>query len=305
MDQVLQSPELLTLIFDMINQDDIELLVRHKSSLAPLARVNSRWRDLVYPTLWAAPDVEALAKIKSKRRQQYASHIRTPNFSGPGVCADPTLHTLFANLQFPRIKSLVLGHYGPDTSNILDPIIFRPLAIHKDWSISTSQYFQETLEDLRLLSWDSICTKSFFVQIAERCPRLKSVHFWAIGTQLRPDDLLDFFRASGHLENIGLCLGPEPKSALITGDLLLHFSRMTKLKDLLVNNELSQPEFFWAIKKQNVNPFQNLKQVSLRATSTVMLTESIRYEKSTPPVHTHDQADDTHSGCVARVTSSA
>lgn len=269
MDQVLQSSELLTLILDMIHQNDEKLRARHKSSLAPLARVSSLWRDVAHPILWAAPDVEALAKIKSERRQQYANHIRRLDFSTLKARTDPSLHILFANLQFPKIKLLVLGHYGP-MSGVLDPEIFRPLPIHKDWSISTSQYFHETLEDLSLLSWDSICTKSFFVHLAERCPRLKSVEFSAIGTQLEPDDLLDYFRASSHLENIQLRLGPEPNSALITGDLLLHFSGLTKLKYLLIDNELSQPEFFWAIKKQNVNPFQSLKRVDLKATSTVM-----------------------------------
>lgn len=261
MDQVLRSPELLTLIFNMIRQDNGKLPARRQSLLAPLARVNSTWRDLVHPILWASPDAQGLAGIRSKRRQQYASHIRTLDFSSRQTCTDPTLHTLFASLQFSKIKKLVLGYQ--ESLYFRDPETFRPLAIHRDWNISTSQYFQETLEDLELLWWDSICTRDFFVQIAERCPRLKRVVFSEIGTQLRPDDLLDFFRASGRLEHIDLHLGPESKSALITGDLLLHFSRMTKLNYLRIDNELCQPDFFWAIKKRNINPFQNLKSVIL------------------------------------------
>lgn len=109
-----------------------------------------------------------------------------------------------------------------------------------------------------------------FVQIAERCPRLKRVVFSAIGTQLRPDDLLEFFRASGHLESIQLRLGPNSKSRLITGDLLLQFSKVTKLKHLVIDNKLDQPDLFWAIKKQNINPFQKLKSVEMTAKSTVV-----------------------------------
>lgn len=172
MDQVLQSPELLTMIFGIIRQDEEKSKARftsrighpnRKFSLASLARVNSTWRDLALSILWASPDVEALANIRSKRRQQYASYIRVLDFSGPQTRKDPTLHTLFANIQFQRIKKLVLGHNLTSDSDCgeLDPMKFRPLAIHKDWSISTSQYFQETLEDLELLSWDSICTREF------------------------------------------------------------------------------------------------------------------------------------------------
>lgn len=235
MDQVLRSPEILTLIFELICRDNARLPVRLQSSLAPLARVNSTWRDLVHPILWASPEPRDLAEIKSKRRQQYASHIRTLDFSGRKTRTDPTLHALFASLQFSRIRRLVLGH--EENFYFRDPETFRPLAIHRGWSILTSQYFQDTLEDLELLSWDSLCTRHFFMQIAERCPRLKRVRFSAIGTQLRPDDLVDFFRASGRLEHIDLHLAPESNSALITGDLLLHFSKISKLSYLRIDNE--------------------------------------------------------------------
>lgn len=174
----------------------------------------------------------------------------------PSKPAQIQLYTLCSQIYNFRESDRTLVFWTPE--------YFRPLVIHKDWIISTFLYFQETLEDLGLFSWDSICTENLLVQIAERCPRLKSAEFFAIGTQPQPDDLLDFFHASSHLQSIRLRLGPKPKSALITGDLLLHVSRMAKLKDLLIDNELSEPEFFWAIKKQNVNPFQNLKQISLR-----------------------------------------
>lgn len=117
MEQVLQSPELLKRILGMIREDKWK---SHRTSLTPFARVNSMWQEVVQRIIWEAPPVDALASIRKRYRQDFASYIRTLNFSGN---KDPTLHTLFAGLQFPKLKKLELGN--SPTSPMMDRMISR------------------------------------------------------------------------------------------------------------------------------------------------------------------------------------
>jgi hypothetical protein len=113
MQQVLESPEHLTRICEIIQNDKALALVR--SSLPSAARVNSWWRDIIYRILWAEPPAEALATVRRRRRQIYASHIKTLGFNFE---QDPTLNTLslvacnsqdFKNLCFSSVLKTELG----------------------------------------------------------------------------------------------------------------------------------------------------------------------------------------------------
>jgi hypothetical protein len=132
------------------------------------------------------------------------------------------------------------------------------------WNPTVSQYLQPALEDLILDERGSMCTAGFLSQVTENCPRLKSIAFTGVGSRLQPDEFLSFFQANCQLDVIRLNLSPRlTKSFLITGDLLLHLSRMPKLNHLKLQNPLDQPESFQKIKDQNDVPFRNLTMVSL------------------------------------------
>jgi hypothetical protein len=253
MDQVLQSPELLTRIVEAIHDDYEESCPK---SLTPLARVNALWREIAQRIIWAAPSVEVLACIvRRSRRHLFAPYIRELNFSG---YSDPTFHTLFSDLHFPRLTELTLennpvDHVGGQIVRALD-----------GWNVTVSQYLQPTLEVLVLLECDSICTASFFNQLTMKCPRLKRIFFSGIGAQIQLDKFLSFCRASRDLEAIELNLGTDlTSSPLIAGDFLLHLSRMPKLNYLKLSNLLEQPDDFRMIRDHNDAPFQSLTKFVL------------------------------------------
>lgn len=253
MEQVLQSPELLTRILEMVREEE---WTPSRTSLAPLARVNSLWQDLVQRIIWEAPPVEALASIRKRHRQDFASYIRTLDFGGN---KDPTLHTLFAGLQFSRLKKLELGNYPTDLRGR------EFVGIQDGWNSTVSQYLGPALEDLTVLRWDSICTGGFFKNVTEKCPRLRRIYLSGIGTQLQPDEFLSFLKSARHLEAIelNLGLGPGSGSALITGNVLLQLSKMPNLKYLELANRLKQPEIFHTVKVNNNAPFQTLTKFEL------------------------------------------
>jgi hypothetical protein len=256
MDQALQIPELLTRIVEVINNDYDS---SGRTRLTSLARVNSTWREIVQRVLWAEPPVEALASIEKRRRPLYAPYIRDLSFVSN---MDPTVHTLFADLQFPRLRDLTLANPFLDSSG------HHPVKVFDGWNPTISQYLQPTLEHLRLLLWDSMCTASIFKQITEKCSRLKSICMIVMSTQLQPDEFLSFFQASCHLEHIYLNLGSHLTScALISSDLLLYLSQMPKLNHLELHNLLDQPELFKRVKEQNDIPFQNLITVLLNVSA--------------------------------------
>ena len=261
MNQALQTPELLTRILTIVHDDGVSV---RRSPLTHLARVNSLWREIVQRIIWTAPPAEALANIARSRRQLFASYIKHLHFGGGGG-RDPTLHTLFANLEFPRLRGLALSNLPVEVLNHqnMGPLV--------GWGLTVSQYLQPTLEGLEVLSWDSICTASFFEQISDRCPQLKRIHLSGIGAHLQPDDFLSFFKASCRLETIKLNLGQNfLKGVLVTGELLLHLSRMAKLIYLELNNPLNQPEFFEIIRDQNSTPFTNLTKVVLTVSALLL-----------------------------------
>jgi hypothetical protein len=252
MDQVLQTPEIVARIMEFIHENKG---YPGRTPLTPMARVNSLWRELAQRIVWTAPPLEALARITSPRRRLFAPYIRTLNFGGSG---DPTLHTLFADLRFTRLRELTLGNFP------IDPLSRQRVGVLDGWNFTVSQYLQPTLEVLVLVQCDSICTASFFNQLTTKCPRLKRIFFSEIGAQIQPDEFLNFFRALSHLEAIELNLGTSfSKSVLITGDFLLHLSQMPKLKYLEIRNSLDQPDFFQMIRDENGNPFQSLTKVVL------------------------------------------
>ena len=240
MDQALQTPEILTRILTFMHNDSVS---SSRNPLTPLARVNSTWREIVQSIIWAAPPVEALAGIERSRRDLFAPYIRNLDFGGT---RDPTLHTLFVDLHFGRLRKLTLSNPPIEYTNRQSP------GVLDGWNLTASQYLQPTLVDLQLLRWDSICTASFFKQIADRCPRLKRIFFSGVGAQLRPDEFLSFLEACRHLEAVELNLGSDfTSSILITADLLLHLSRKPKLDYLELSNSLDQPELFQIIRDQN------------------------------------------------------
>jgi hypothetical protein len=252
MDQVLQTPEILTRIVEFIYNENT---FPSRTALTPLARINPMWREIVQRVIWTAPPVEALASITRSRRELFASYIKKLDFGGN---KDPTLHTLFVNLQFPRLRELILGN---PTIHRVNHQRIGPL---DGWNLTVSQYLQPTIKDLELLLCDSICTASFFKQLTEKCTRLKRIFFSGIGAQLQPDEFLSFFRASHHLEVIELNLGTDfTRSFLVTGNFLLHLSQMPKLHYLELNNSLEQPAFFQMIRDQSSAPFQSLTKIVL------------------------------------------
>jgi hypothetical protein len=74
-----------------------------------------------------------------------------------------------------------------------------------------------------------------------------------------------FFQGSRQLEVVDLALGPDlTGSALVTSDLLLHFSRMPKLRHLQLHTLPSdQLRLFEVVREQNDMPFRNLKMITL------------------------------------------
>jgi hypothetical protein len=83
------------------------------------------------------------ARIKAPRRQLFAPYIRILNF---GASRDPTLHTLFADLRFTRLRELTLENFP------VDPLSQQRVGVLDGWNLTVSQYLQLTLEFLELLS---------------------------------------------------------------------------------------------------------------------------------------------------------
>lgn len=185
----------------------------------------------------------------------FASYVRELDFSSS---KDPTLHTLFADLHFTKLGKLVLANPS------LSPT--RRQGIFDDWNPVVSQYFQPTLQSLKLSACDSVSTASLFKQVAENCHHLRHIDLIVPGERLRSDQILSFFETACHLETIELEVGDHQPSTgcnLILRSLLPHFSRMSKLDDLTLHDFLDQPELFEIIKDQNNTPFQHLTQISL------------------------------------------
>lgn len=243
MDQVLQSPELLTRVFQLLHDDAEVRFVR--SNLPTAARVCSLWRDIIEGILWREPPVEALAKIRRTRRQHFASNVTFLDFSGN---EDPTAHALFDGLQFPRLRKLELG----DSNQT-----------HARWHSTISQYFQPRLESLTLRWWDAKFTPELLAVIQARCPHLKSICFYGVGEKVSPENFLTFIKACEHLEKIGLSLIPISDNALVSNDLLLHLSKMKRLNYLDIDNNISRAELFERIKRGNSTPFQHLTKLEL------------------------------------------
>lgn len=94
------------------------------------------------------------------------------------------LHAMFDRLKFPTLKEVILNnvHNG-------EPKLFQ-----------LSKYLQSTLESLKLVdsSQHEECnwlTIPFLTDVAERCPGLKEVSFWAPDTFIEPTHLAKFFQA--------------------------------------------------------------------------------------------------------------
>jgi hypothetical protein len=250
MQKVLESPELLTRICEIIHKD--EKFARVRSSLPSAARVNSWWRDIVCRILWAEPPAEALVEVRRNRRQIYASQIRRLSLSFE---QDPTFNTLFGGLQFPRIQDLSLStHSSRRIGRFEDP---------NEWNTTVSQYFGPALEILDLHGCNAVCTPTFFTDVAVRSPRLKKVKLTRLGPQLHGDSLSNFFEACKHLVDITLNFVPDTTRSLITNDLLLCLSRMEKLEVLEIEGHLDRWESFRTIKDQNSAPFTSLTKFDL------------------------------------------
>jgi hypothetical protein len=265
MQQVLESPEHLTRICEIIQNDKALALVR--SSLPSAARVNSWWRDIIYRILWAEPPAEALATVRRRRRQIYASHIKTLGFNFE---QDPTLNTLFGGLQFPRLQKLVLFKCPKDRTRN------GSLGSHNAWNSVVSQYLRPALEILDMNSCDTVCTPAFFTDVAARCPRLKKISIMRLGPQLQADNLFKFFEACQRLVDISLHFSDGTASSLVTTELLLCFSRMEKLKSFEMSWHLDQWEAFQMIKCQNSAPFPSLTSISLIVSSNSVYSVALQ-----------------------------
>jgi hypothetical protein len=267
MRQVLESPELLTRICEIIHKE--EKFARVGSSLPSAARVNSWWRDIVCRLLWAGPPVNALVRVRRSRRQIYASYIKTLALDFE---LDPTLNTLFRGLQFPRLQKL-------DLANRLTYTTRRNGNLGSDdgWNTTVSQYLGPALESLTLHWCNAVCTPIFLTDLAARSSRLKSIAFINVGSQLQADDLLKFFEVCDQLENVQLNLSPP----LVTSDILLCLPRMRKLEAFECGSPMDRMEYLKTIKDQNSAPFPSLETISLYVSLDLVHYAPLQSEK--PP----------------------
>ncbi|KAH0270628.1 hypothetical protein KCU91_g7932, partial [Aureobasidium melanogenum] len=251
--------ELRMKVFDCLRDD------RCDADLASCARVHGTWTNLALNALWLGyprtqdgsdgdrnrKRTEAIALLPRDRRQDYASRISVLDFS---ELHSMLVHAMFDRLKFPRLKEVILSNFHNE------PKRFR-----------LSKYLQPTLESLKLVdkstdedhNW---LTSSFLDDVANRCPSLKEVLFWAPYTSINPVDLVQFFR-SIRPQAISLDFG-EYASEVLTYDVLSALSHYGCLESLVFAPDKAKyadievdhlQRFFDATE----NPFPSLKRLEL------------------------------------------
>lgn len=245
--QVLETPELLTIIFRHLAGD----ARCGGPALFAAVCVNSKWFDIAIKYLWTiwssnkysdelpnSRSTGALAGIdKRGRRQVYADMVKVLRFFEDD---EAEKHRLFAGLRFPRLTDLVVT--GPGDCCI-------------------TQYIQPSLETLAVLNWSEKCSKDFLDFVAENCPRLRSITLQSFGDHISPRELVKYFSRSGQsLQLVDLEFRQEYDVCFITDNLIYQLSRMKLLRSLYISGcgtERIQ------MKQLDYTPFPSLVDLSL------------------------------------------
>ncbi|KAI5235209.1 hypothetical protein E4T43_09426 [Aureobasidium subglaciale] len=222
--QVLSTPELVSSIFQCLEEQEKQLLVSRENRRALLnaALVNKIWFEAATNVLWtyeqfSGPGLEDFEAIEPDRRQIYASKLQSVQLQDDSDDVKVT-----RSLSFSRLKNVSvsqLGYRGGPT-----------IATLKQWLVPS-------IESVNFRDWSTGFDKSFLQTLKTQCPRLRSIALERVKSGISSQDLNSFFRNSS-LENIRLYMEGMPNEKVLVNDELL--STLSELKGLKSLNVISQ-----------------------------------------------------------------
>lgn len=195
-------PEILSRVMKFLRYDARTL----RSALL----VNNTWAAEAIRVLWENPPVAALAAIGEDHRQFYARQARELIFDGDESGAK---HAIFRNLQFPRLRSIIIDYFRPDNGEKL-------------W---LGQYIQPSMEDFSFYGAEP--AEDILHLLETRCPRLRSILIDFQFEGLTSSRLVKLFDSCKSLSSI--CL---PSNIHIDDQLLVCLARHDGLKKLELGN---------------------------------------------------------------------
>jgi hypothetical protein len=258
--QVLNSYELLSLVFQYFEEEDKDLLSRSwiiqtrnrstRSSLAKFARVNHLWFESATRVLWShkewGPTLQHLGKIEISRRQIYASKMASIRMRDSGRYAPD-----ITALSFPRARMLELLQIGGKDG--------LPIT-------SIKQYLRPSLNSINFASFHNGINKELLAILDSQCGRLRSLQFRSLSlssqesddTDISPKNFNGFLRKNP-LERVYL----DVESPLINKELLITLGGKEDLRTLAIIPTLRLQQIPECISSEDAGVFKNLYEVNL------------------------------------------
>lgn len=257
-------PELKVLVFSHLHDNECQ------KDLFSCALVHSTWTEPAIDALWQGypgfgyrwggyrnnGDItEALLALPRSCRQRYASRVSVLDFFQVEVDA-PLLQTMFEDMEFSRLRELLLNLYDDET-------------LHKSDLLQISSHLPSKLKALRITGPSytrKSLTATFLKELAEQCPSLKELWLAVPRASVSSSNLAVFFRTIRPRE---VCLDfVRCKDVLITHDVLAALSDGGCLEVLSVGCKDESRADVAAAQLQHfcektANPFPSLKELSM------------------------------------------
>lgn len=196
-----RSPEIITHIFSFLEK-------RGRDGLAAAARVNTTWFACALRLLWSDPTDKALDQIvlmKDVERQQF--YVEQINLMLLDQIGQSKLHEAAKNLVFHQLRSLSIRHPPPSQQ-------IRPF-----WGshLDSIDFFSCNIDDGLLQRIGIECLSLNKFSIGQPGPGVTASGFYTFITKCRLLQRMAFHDGTEHL---------------VTGDVLLHLARHSRLSRL-------------------------------------------------------------------------
>lgn len=234
--KALNLPEIFSLEIFGYLEDDLP-------SLAAVVLVNKTWFQWGVSVLWKTPPCEKLANITEKRRQIYASHIRSLRFRH---CQD-SYHPLFKDLIFSK-----LDHVSISSSRSPD----------------IQQYLQPALEKLEICG-AHLSNPAVLDHLKTTCRHMRMIDIGPVGRHLTPASFVDFLKGCPTLERIWFVTYVYN---FITDEMLLHLAERDNLKYPSPGNIIDKRTIDYVSTNISVQPFKDIETLDISVRLPAMLS---------------------------------
>ncbi|KAJ5455503.1 uncharacterized protein N7458_003767 [Penicillium daleae] len=212
MEHVLNSPELLLMIFECLEKD--------KGSLAVGLRVSRTGFTYGIGFLWISPTCDTLAKVRAASRQICAEQVQDLIFQRN----DWRYYDDLKNLAFKRLRKVTVNSYGRSNENSLNLQYLQPS--WEELAYNGSKLDPVVLKHLQLL-----------------CPRLRKISLPASGLKLTSKAVVIFLQNSSLVEHVEFdepvcdklftCLSSRENLRCLKSGRLIHHDSITKVSGLV------------------------------------------------------------------------